>query len=608
MNEREWSGAGIGRSQEALTTLSDDHARVAPATSGRAAVGVRLSSRPDIPRRRIATGIERVHTGPVAADTGAVVQKRIAAAVLSACLAFAQADAAAVEAGVDTPQQSQSPTFSCGHATVVLVVDPLLVSPIRSSLDRFEADLCAAGYNTIENAAGLADPAELRNYLGQLHGQPEIGLVGAILIGDVPYAYQWVQLVPSNPALPPLEEEVISFQYYADLDGVFSKSAGFVSPGGHAYSFDVHSGEVDWEIWVGVLPFYKGGLASTIEALERYLQKNHDFRTGVLRRPNVFLQISELLDDVESLRTGQYVWTPFSSAASARLYAGEVSAGYADLSAGASTVTVVDAHGNWGASGQLTIADVETNPVRTSLFWSSGCAIGDLDHSDNFLTSVLYSSTSEVLVAKGTTNDSGGLGNNLNGFYGHNIALALSAGASIGDAILSHVNVPLVVPWSNSREFHFATPVVLGDPTLDFPLNQQLAVNAGHSGAWYNENTPGQGFLIDAYPNPNGPNFIFVAWFTFSEGTESAHRWLTAQGEFAGSTAEIAVHETTGGRFDDPQPVNTEQVGTMSIDFTDCSNAQLSYSLFDEGAEGDMTIIRLIPGAQALCEQLAGVD
>lgn len=536
------------------------------------------------------------------------MQQRIAAAALSACLAFAQTDAVAVEAGVDTSQQSQSPTFSCGQATVVLVVDPLLASPIRASLARFETDLCAAGYNTIENVAGFADPAELRSYLGQLHGQPEIGLVGAILIGDVPYAYQWVQLVPSNPALPPLEEEVISFQYYADLDGVFSQSAGYVSPGGHAYSFDVHSGEVDWEVWVGVLPYYKGGLASTIEALERYLQKNHDFRTGMLRRPNVFLQISELLDDVEALRTGQYVWTPFSSAASARLYAGDVSAGYADLSAGESTVTVVDAHGNWSASGQLTIADVETNPVRTILFWSNGCAVGDLDHSDNFLASVLYSSTSEVLVAKGTTNDSGGMGNNLNGFFGHNIALALSAGASFGDAMLSHVNVPLVEPWSNSREFHFATPVVLGDPTLEFTLNRQLAINAGHSGAWYDENTPGQGFLIDAYPNPNGSNFIFVAWFTFSEGVDSAHRWLTAQGEFTGSIAEIAVHETTGGRFDDPQPVNTGQVGTMSIDFTDCSNARLSYSLFDEGAEGDMTITRLIPGAQTLCEKLAGVN
>ena len=52
---------------------------------------------------------------------------------------------------------------------------------------------------------------------------------------------------------------------------------------------------------------------------------------------------------------------------------------------------------------------------------------GDLDHADNFLTSTLYSPTSDVLIAKGTTNDSGGMGNNSNGFFGHNIATALAA-------------------------------------------------------------------------------------------------------------------------------------------------------------------------------------
>jgi hypothetical protein len=58
------------------------------------------------------------------------------------------------------------------------------------------------------------------------------------------------------------------------------------------------------------------------------------------------------------------------------------------------------------------------------------------------------------------------MGTNSDGFFGHNIATALDAGASIGDAVVGHVNVPLVYPWDGSREFHFATPVLLGDPTL----------------------------------------------------------------------------------------------------------------------------------------------
>ena len=46
----------------------------------------------------------------------------------------------------------------------------------------------------------------------------------------------------------------------------------------------------------------------------------------------------------------------------------------------------------------------------------------------------------------------------------------------------------------------------------------------------------------------------------------------------------------------------------MSLDFTDCSNAQLSYSLPANSAEGDIAITRVIPGSQALCEELAGAD
>jgi len=137
---------------------------------------------------------------------------------------------------------------------------------------------------------------------------------------------------------------------------------------------------------------------------------------------------------------------------------------------------------------------------------------------------------------------------------------------------------------------------------------QSVDINAGMDGAWFNTNTPGQGFFIDAHPDPVGGNFIFVSWFTHGEETASGQRWLTAQGSFEGSIAEIDVFETTGGGFDDPEPVSTTKVGSMNLDFTDCSNAKLSYSLPADPAEGDITITRVIPGAQALCEELVGED
>jgi len=137
---------------------------------------------------------------------------------------------------------------------------------------------------------------------------------------------------------------------------------------------------------------------------------------------------------------------------------------------------------------------------------------------------------------------------------------------------------------------------------------QAVDINAGMDGAWFDPGTSGQGFLIDAHPDPAGGNFIFVAWFTYGEDSASGQRWLTAQGSFEGSIAEIDVFEASGGSFDDPQPVNMTNVGTMSIDFTDCSNAPLTYSLPAESAAGDIAITRVIPGGQALCEELAGAE
>jgi len=143
---------------------------------------------------------------------------------------------------------------------------------------------------------------------------------------------------------------------------------------------------------------------------------------------------------------------------------------------------------------------------------------------------------------------------------------------------------------------------------LDGSSTQAVDINAGMDGAWFDSDTPGQGFFIDAHVDSEGSNFIFVSWFTYGEQTVSGQRWFTAQGSFEGSITEIDVFESTGGSFDDPQAPSTTKVGTMSIDFTDCSNAQLSYSLPADPAAGDIAITRVIAGAQALCEELNGAN
>jgi hypothetical protein len=383
----------------------------------------------------------------------------------------------------DTAQQGTTENQSCpsGSVSLAIMVDPGILDGIRPGLTQFEDDLRQAGFEVIETSEDFATPLELRAALSDLYQSTEECLAGAYLIGDIPYAYQWFRVEYANPDIPPTEQEVISFQYYADLDGVFRASEDYISPGGHEFSYDIHEGDLDWEIWVGVLPFYKGDADQTIQAINRYFEKNHAYRQGEYTIPRAFLQIYEFQtattqedhDRIEQQQTsGQYAWTPFSSSPDAQLYFDSppadmtVEQGYRALSEGTADFTAVSAHGSWKVSGSIDINWIESNPVETVFYRTSGCSTGDLDHDDNFLTSVLYSPTSTVLVAWGASSPAGGMGNNTDGFFGHNVASDLSEGKSFGEAILEHVNTPLIPPWSEDRELHFSVQVFLGDPSL----------------------------------------------------------------------------------------------------------------------------------------------
>jgi len=88
-------------------------------------------------------------------------------------------------------------------------------------------------------------------------------------------------------------------------------------------------------------------------------------------------------------------------------------------------------------------------------------------------------------------------------------------------------------------------------------------------------------------------DLLFVAWFTYVDplatdpetGPDTIgandNRWLTAQLDIDGNTATGPIFASTGGRFDSPpQPgQNTEEVGTMTIEFTACDSAIVTYDI-----------------------------
>lgn len=144
------------------------------------------------------------------------------------------------------------------------------------------------------------------------------------------------------------------------------------------------------------------------------------------------------------------------------------------------------------------------------------------------------------------------------------------------------------------------------------PIGSDFRINAGLNDAWYNPDTPGQGFFVTVFPDSQE---IFLAWFTYDTERpdpsvaanlgEPGHRWLTAFGPYSGDGTTLAVELTSGGVFDSAEPEPTQEIdGTVSITWSDCENALLSYDIPSAGVEGDIAITRIAPDNVPRCEAL----
>lgn len=149
---------------------------------------------------------------------------------------------------------------------------------------------------------------------------------------------------------------------------------------------------------------------------------------------------------------------------------------------------------------------------------------------------------------------------------------------------------------------------------VDFPLegDPDFWINAGLSDAWYDINMPGQGFFITVLPESG---VVFLAWFTFDAERpeesitailgEPGHRWFTAQGVIDKDRAVMDITSSEGGVFDMALPLPANRTaGTLTLIFTGCNSATLSYEFPDEGLSRTMDIQRVVPDNVGLCEDL----
>ncbi|WP_223789811.1 peptidylprolyl isomerase [Marinicella meishanensis] len=144
-----------------------------------------------------------------------------------------------------------------------------------------------------------------------------------------------------------------------------------------------------------------------------------------------------------------------------------------------------------------------------------------------------------------------------------------------------------------------------------YVLSEEFFINEGISGGWINPNTTG-GLYIEVLPSVN---VMILAWFTFDDTLpdasvpstigDASNRWLTSSGNFAGNQYVGSLFATAGGLFDDPAVAATTEVGSINIEFNDCSTAVMTYVL--DGVELTNTIpLQRVSGVNVdFCEQLA---
>ena len=138
-----------------------------------------------------------------------------------------------------------------------------------------------------------------------------------------------------------------------------------------------------------------------------------------------------------------------------------------------------------------------------------------------------------------------------------------------------------------------------------------------HSGAWYNPDLNGEGFIVEVLPDDHA----VIYWFTYQPDGSGEQAWMIADGEIETNiiivpslpgprpTAllqDVPTYQPLGGIFGpdfDPDEVEMTDWGTLSITFYEDDTAKVEWeSVHPEYGSGDYRLERLSQPLLAECE------
>jgi hypothetical protein len=107
------------------------------------------------------------------------------------------------------------------------------------------------------------------------------------------------------------------------------------------------------------------------------------------------------------------------------------------------------------------------------------------------------------------------------------------------------------------------------------------ALDHRFSGAWFDAGHDGEGYIIEVLED----NRAVVFWFTYRD--DGTQRWMLGLGDIDKNIVTVPqLMDTHGGRFGadfNPDDVEFEHVGTLTISFLDCATALANYSVDNNG-------------------------
>ncbi len=115
--------------------------------------------------------------------------------------------------------------------------------------------------------------------------------------------------------------------------------------------------------------------------------------------------------------------------------------------------------------------------------------------------------------------------------------------------------------------------IVLGLSLMSASCAWAIDIQGAHSGSWYNEDQSGHGFSIQVLNEET----LVAYWFVFNPTGEPI--FLLAVADIDGNSASGPVYQYSGMRFGefDPETVNEEAWGYLTINFWDCESATAVY-------------------------------